>query len=87
LARRQYDAVDPANRLVAAELERRWEQALRALETLQGDVKAKLNALEQPLSTWEQARLRQFAHDLPRLWETPTTRIQDKKRLIRCLVE
>jgi hypothetical protein len=30
LARRQYDAVDPDNRLVAAELERRWELALRA---------------------------------------------------------
>jgi len=30
LARRQYDAVDPDNRLVAGELERRWELALRA---------------------------------------------------------
>jgi hypothetical protein len=30
LAQRQYQAVDPDNRLVAAELERRWELALRA---------------------------------------------------------
>jgi hypothetical protein len=71
----------------AAELERRWVQALRALETLQGDVEAKQSALDQPSSTWEQAQLRQVAHDLPRLWERPTTRTQDKKRLIRCLVE
>jgi len=31
LARRQYDTVDPANRLVAGELERRWEEALKNL--------------------------------------------------------
>ena len=32
-ARRQYDAVDPANRLVAGELERRWNEALQAVAT------------------------------------------------------
>src|SRR4051812_12669442 len=31
LAERQYDQVDPDNRLVAAELERRWEETLRDL--------------------------------------------------------
>jgi DNA-binding MarR family transcriptional regulator len=87
LARRQYDAVDPANRLVARELERRWEHALSVLQTLETDIEAKLGALEKPLSPQEQARLRQLAYDLPGLWEAPTTRLQDKKRLIRCLVE
>src|SRR5262249_44506208 len=37
LAARQYEHVDPANRLVAAELERRWEAALQELQSLQGD--------------------------------------------------
>jgi predicted DNA-binding protein (UPF0251 family) len=35
----------------------------------------------------EKARLRQFGEDLPSLWHAPSTRVQDKKRLIRCLVE
>jgi hypothetical protein len=37
LARRQYDAVGPANRLVAGALERRWEMALKALEEVRPD--------------------------------------------------
>src|SRR6202047_4827239 len=37
-ARRQYDAVDPANRLVAGELERRWNDALRVVHRLQGEI-------------------------------------------------
>ena len=87
LARRQYEAVDPSNRLVARELERRWEQTLSALDAVEREVEAKQHTLEQPLSTEEKARLRQFAEDLPSLWHAPTTRMQDKKRLIRCLVE
>jgi DNA invertase Pin-like site-specific DNA recombinase len=87
LARRQYEAVDPANRLVAGELERRWEQALGALDEIEREVEAKQQTLEQPLSADEKARLRQFAEDLPSLWQAPTTRAQDRKRLIRCLVE
>ena len=35
-ARRQYDAVDPANRLVAGELERRWNEALQAIARIEG---------------------------------------------------
>ena len=37
-ARRQYDAVDPANRLVAGELERRWNEALRVVHRLEGEI-------------------------------------------------
>jgi DNA-binding MarR family transcriptional regulator len=72
---------------VARERERRWEHALSVLQTLETDIEAKLGALEKPLSAQEQARLRQLAYDLPGLWEARTTRIQDKKRLIRCLGE
>ena len=39
-ARRQYDAVDPANRLVAGELERRWNQALQAIAKIEGRIAA-----------------------------------------------
>jgi hypothetical protein len=39
-ARRQYDSVDPANRLVAGELERRWNEALQAIARIEGDIAA-----------------------------------------------
>ena len=87
LARRQYDAVDPANRLVAGELERRWEVALRALEEVRRQAEAHIQALERPLSEADQKRLRRYAHDLPTLWNATTTRVQDKKRILRCLIE
>ena len=87
LARRQYDAVDPANRLVARALEQRWEQALGALDALEREAAAKQQTFAQALSSEEKSRLRRFAEDLPSLWHAPTTRIQDKKRLVRCLIE
>ena len=37
-ARRQYDAVDPANRLVAGELERRWNERLKEERRLQDEL-------------------------------------------------
>ena len=87
LARRQYEAVDPAHRLVAQELERRWEQALEDLERVEEQTEEQLRVLERPLEPEEQQRLRHWSRDLGRLWREPTTRVQDKKRLLRCLIE
>jgi hypothetical protein len=39
-ARRQYDAVDPANRLVAGQLERRWNEGLQAVQKIEGEIAA-----------------------------------------------
>jgi len=61
--------------------------AMLEAETAYRQADEKPRTLEQPLSTEEKARLRRFAENLPRLWRAPTTRVQDKKRLIRCLVE
>ena len=87
LARRQYEAVDPAHRLVAQELERRWEQALGDLERVEEQTEEPLRALERPLEPEEQQRLRHWSRNLGRLWREPTTRVQDRKRLLRCLIE
>jgi excisionase family DNA binding protein len=82
-ARRQYDAADPANRLVAAELERRWNQAL----TTEGHVEAELATLQQgrerPLSDAQKRELLALARDLPRLWDDPHSSPEHKKRLLR----
>jgi hypothetical protein len=82
-ARRQYDAADPANRLVAAELERRWNQAL----TTEADLEAELATLQQgrerPLSDAQKRELLALARDLPRLWDDPQSSPEHKKRLLR----
>jgi predicted DNA-binding protein (UPF0251 family) len=87
LARRQYDAVDPANRLVGRELERRFEKALQELEEIESRSKAKIEALARPLTAEEQQTLSCYAEDLSRLWHAPTTRPQERKRIVRCLIE
>jgi len=52
-ARRQYDAVDPDNRLVAGELERRWNATLAAVETLEKELDAVVRQRPAPLSAEE----------------------------------
>ncbi len=82
-SRRQYDAVDPANRLVAAELERRWNNAL----TTEAQHEAELTALKQgrkePLTELQKRELLSMAGDLPRLWNDPLSLPEYKKRLLR----
>ena len=67
-ARRQYDAVDPANRLVAVELERRWNQALTTEAQLEAELATLQQGREQPLTDLQKRELLSFARDLPILW-------------------
>ena len=57
LARRQYDAVDPDNRLVAGELERRWNERLVAAQRLEAQLAAMVDDTSGQLSAAERARL------------------------------
>jgi excisionase family DNA binding protein len=82
-ARRQYDAVDPANRLVAAELERRWNQALTTEAQLEAELATLQQVRERPLSDGQKRDLLDFARDLPKLWEDPHSSPEHKKRLLR----
>jgi len=82
-ARRQYDAVDPDNRLVAAELERRWNQALTTEAQLEAELAALQESRERPLTETQKQELLSFARDLPRLWDDPQTMPEHKKRLLR----
>jgi excisionase family DNA binding protein len=82
-ARRQYDAVDPENRLVAAELERRWNQALSVESQLEAELVAMNQARQHPLTSLHKRELLDFARDLPRLWEHPQSLPEHKKRLLR----
>jgi len=82
-ARRQYDVVDPANRLVAAELERRWNQALTTEAQLEAELVTLQQGREHPLTDLQKRELLSFARDLPGLWEDPRSLPEHKKRLIR----
>ena len=57
-ARRQYDAVDPANRLVAAELERRWNDALQAVGRIEAEIVSIIAATPPPLGERERQQQR-----------------------------
>jgi hypothetical protein len=85
-ARRQYDAVDPENRLVAAELEARWNVTLQEL----AQAKSRLRELESTtstLSTEQKQQLKELGEDLPRLWETAAASVELKKHILRTVLE
>ena len=90
LAQHQYNQVDPDNRLVAAELEKRWEAALLALqeaeERLERDLQQTPNL--PPLSPELKAAFVQIGQKLPEIWGQeellPTPK---KKALLRCLID
>jgi len=82
-ARRQYDAIDPDNRLVAAELERRWNRALEISAQLEEELVILEQSREHPLTAQQKNELLEFARDLPRLWNAPQSSPEHKKRLLR----
>ena len=87
LAQRRFEEVDPANRLVAATLEQRWEQALRELEGLRQQYRQYQEKQTPPLSPEQQTQVRLLANDLPRLWQAATTSAKDRKRILRLLLK
>jgi DNA invertase Pin-like site-specific DNA recombinase len=87
LARRRYEASDPENRLVTAELEALWEGALQQRERLQRE-RAKLEQRqEHPLGKADREQIRDLASDLGRVWEAETTSMEDRKTLVRFLIK
>jgi len=82
-ARRQYDAVDPANRLVAGELERRWNEALETVNRIEGEI-ADIVARRPPLlGEQERQQLMQLGADLDRAWSHPAATVATRKRILR----
>ena len=86
IARRRYESADPANRLVAAELESRWEQALQERERLKREAEELDRRTASPLGAAERQRVREMASDLGKVWHAATTGMEDRKELLRFLV-
>jgi len=81
---RQYDAVDPDNRLVAGELEARWNEALARVAALEQDLA--LERREHGLTEEQKDRLQQLGQDLPGLWGHPQAADALKKRILRTVL-
>ncbi|MBX7135138.1 MAG: recombinase family protein [Fimbriimonadaceae bacterium] len=85
-AQRQFDAVDPDNRLVAGELEARWNTSLQEVSQLEDRLKT-LGSLMTTITERDQQRLLELGTYLPKLWNHPTTTSETKKRIIRSVLQ
>jgi len=86
-AQRQYDAVDPANRLVAGSLEKRWNDALAVQSRLEDEIAELMRQRPEALSEETKQTVLALAEDLPRLWDHPETTPDIKKRIMRTVLK
>jgi hypothetical protein len=82
---RQYDAADPANRLVTGELEARWNKALAHVAEVEGRIAA--HDAATPAVAIDPVSLGMLASDLETVWSAPTTDARLKKRIVRTLIQ
>jgi excisionase family DNA binding protein len=85
-AQRQYDATDPDNRLVAGELERRWNERLSAVHDLECEIERLDADTVPPLSDADRERLMALGHDLVRAWESPGATPETRKKILRTVI-
>ena len=85
-ARRQYDAVDPDNRLVAAELERRWNASLVVVAQREAELAAAAAEQEESAAGDDRDRLLALGRDVTALWHDPAASAAIKKRILRTVL-
>jgi DNA invertase Pin-like site-specific DNA recombinase len=86
-ARRQYDAVDPDNRLVARSLERQWEEKLREVEATELAFQRWRSQQSLDLGEDDREALLTMGEDMPKIWHAPTTTAADRKQMLRFLIQ
>ena len=84
--KRQYDAVDPDNRLVAATLEKDWNDALAKVVMIEDKITS-LAESSFRLSAEDKSDIRELSQDLPRVWNHPDSSVELKKRIIRTVIK
>ena len=87
LAERRYEAVDPANRLIASTLEQRWNDALQRVIELEAELATFERQTLRTITADQKQQILQLASDFPRLWTAPTTAARDRKRMLRLLIK
>jgi len=86
-AERQFDAVEPENRLVARTLERRWNEKLQQLAELEEAYAQAEQMHRLQLSEQQRQQILQLAKDIPAVWLSPTTTPQERKEMLSLLVK
>lgn len=86
LAQRRYEAVDPANRLVAGNLERDWEEKLQGVEKLRKEYEERLRNPPLRIDAADLERIRELSRDIPRLWHSKGTKASQRKEIVRILI-
>ena len=87
LARARYMEVDPRNRLVAASLEADWNTCLTRLDEMMAERESRRREHRSLTDARQEERILELARDFQKVWEAPATRIVDRKRLLRLLIE
>ena len=85
LAARRYEAVDPEKRLVAAELEARWNVALQKVQELENKLR-EFDDKSQSAPIPDKQTLMSLAQDMPAIWNSPSTDMRLKQRITRILI-
>lgn len=85
-AERQYQAVEPENRLVARSLEKQWEEKLRAVEAIEREGQIRLPGGLPPLTEIDRQTILALGTDLPALWAAPSTSSADRKQMLRLVI-
>lgn len=85
-AQRQYDATDPENRLVADELERRWNRALQQVREIEDRIDRHVRGRRQEVVPTRE-EFENLAADLERVWNGPHADVRLKKRIVRTLIQ
>ena len=86
-AERQYEAVDPDNRLVARTLERRWNEKLQQLQELEQAYTTAQRTQRLDVTPQERQQILRLAANLPVVWRAPTTTQAERKELLGLLVK
>ena len=87
IARRRFEEVDPGNRLVAAELEREWENRLQVQRKSEEMLNRFRNEKPVRLTPAERNRIETMSKDFGQLWESSTTTMIDRQEITRTLIE
>lgn len=87
LAYRQFNQVDPCNRLVAASLERKWNEKLVEAERLKKEWASLRDNLPPPLSAAERQAVMSLAEDILLVWRRPSTTNEERKQLLRLMIK
>lgn len=82
----KYNQVDPLNRLVASELERRWNEKLQVVNEVRERIEKQRYTLRKPTPE-EIRRIQSLSDRLPEVWRDPETDPAVKKRIIRMVVD